>query len=369
MSASPLRPRIRSQPEDFVVEELPVEEPTGRGEHLWLWIEKRLRNTEEVLDDLARGLGIEPREVGYAGRKDRRAVTRQWVSIPARVEERLATCELPQTQILRSVRHAHRLRLGELVGNRFLLRVRQIDAAQLARMAEPLATLERRGMPNRFGSQRFGRDGRNAERGAEMLRRGRLRGPRRRAMLMLSALQSAVFNRLLEARAEAYDGLLTGDIAYLHASGELLPVGDPEIFEARRLALEVSATGPIFGSKMRWPRGDVMAAEEAAMEAFDLPPLRRLDLPRSFKLFGDRRPLRVPVQELSWARLGDASSGGSQDVELRFVLPAGSYATVLLEHLLVGGYEEGEPGTATVSEEGGDLAGADEGADDAAQTR
>lgn len=372
MSTPPSRPRIRSRPEDFVVEELAAEEPTGDGQHLWLWIEKRLRNTDEVLDDLARGLAIEPREVGYAGRKDRRAVTRQWISIPARVEDRLATFQLSEARILRTVRHAHRLRLGELRGNRFLLRVRHVEAAQVASMAELLANLQRRGMANRFGSQRFGRDGRNAERGAEMLRRGRLRGPRRRAKLMLSALQSAVFNRVLEARGDAYDQLLPGDLAYLHRSGELLPVSDPAPYESQCLAGEISATGPMFGSKMRWPRGAVIEAEEAAMESFGLPPLRRLDLPRGLKLFGDRRPLRVPVGELSWTALDDGATdrqADQQDLQLRFVLPAGSYATVLLEHLLSGGYDEGAPLSPAGSEEGSDLTGTDESADDTSQAR
>ena len=361
MTSSPQRPRIRQQPEDFVVEELAAEEPKGEGQHLWLWIEKRLRNTEDVLDDLARGLDLAPQDIGYAGRKDRRAVTRQWVSIPAHAESRLADCPLPQAKILRQERHPYRLRLGELIGNRFILRLRGVAADQAAQLADALATLERRGMPNRFGAQRFGRDGQNAERGAEMLRKGRLRGPRRRAMLMLSALQSAVFNRVLENRGEAYDQLLAGDLAYVHSSGELLQVNDPSVLEGRRAAGEVSATGPLVGSTMRWPRGADIEAEEAAMEAFGLPSLRRLDLPRSIKLFGDRRPLRVPVGELAMEPLADGEGG--QDLELRFQLPAGCYATVLLEHLFPGGFDEG------ASEEGGDLASADEGADDAAQTR
>lgn len=343
-------PRIRVLPEDFEVEEISLEEPQGDGQHLWLWIEKRLRNTDQVLDDLAQGLGIESRQVGYAGRKDHRAVTRQWVSVPAHLESRLATLELPQTEILRAVRHPHRLRLGELSGNRFQLRVRQVDTASMAALPKCIETLRRRGMVNRFGRQRFGNDGRNAERGAEMLRRGRMHGPRRKAKLMLSALQSEVFNRVLDDRADAYDQLKVGDLAFVHASGELLQVNETTSLEERCLRCEVSATGPMFGSKMRWPRGEVILAEEKVMEDLDLPPLRRLDLPRGFKLYGDRRPLRVPLHEMDWHD-GNPEEGTHEDgsLELRFVLPPGSYATVLLEELFPAGYEEGPEDPAETS--------------------
>lgn len=357
------RPRIRVVPEDFEVEEIPLETPRGEGQHLWLWVEKRLRNTDQVLDDLAHGLGVAPREVGYAGRKDHRAVTRQWMSVPAHVEEQCKALRLPQAEILRAERHPHRLRLGELAGNRFRLRVQQVDAATADGLPQRLAGLVERGMPNRFGPQRFGRDGRNADRGAEMLRRGRLKGPRRKAMLMLSALQSRVFNRVLEQRGEAYDRLIPGDLVRWHASGELQLIDDPTAYGQQCLDGELSATGPIFGSKMRWPRGDVMAAEERAMEELDLPPLRRLDLPRGLKLYGDRRPLRVPLKDLTHQL-------NSETLELGFVLPPGSYATVLLEALLPGGYGEGpDPESAAQSEEGSDLTGADKGADDAAEPR
>ncbi|HEX9731520.1 MAG TPA: tRNA pseudouridine(13) synthase TruD [Thermoanaerobaculia bacterium] len=327
-------PRIRAQPEDFVVEELPLFPPTGEGTHTHLWIEKRLRTTDDVARDLARAVGVPPREVGYAGRKDRHAVTRQWFSVPELAPEQARGLELPDARVLDAVRHTHRLRVGQLRGNRFRLRVREVDAEDAERAAERLDELRRRGLPNRFGRQRFGRDGGNVARGTEMLRGGRLRGDRRQALLMISALQSAVFNQVLDARADSYDRLLEGDVAMTHATGLCFPVREPEAETERLASFEVSPTGPIFGTKMQRPRGAAAAIEDAAMARFDLPPASALALPRELRLHGGRRPLRI--------RLEDVRSDWDDGVMgLDFTLPAGSYATILVAELFPGKLEEG----------------------------
>lgn len=328
-------PRIRVVPEDFLVDEVLLFPPCGSGAHLYLQIEKRLCNTEDVARSLAQALALPRREVGYAGRKDRRAVTRQWFSVPAASEERLQDWEMPGTRLVGRERHDEKLRVGELEGNRFRLKVREVDAEIGRSAAERLDSLARRGMPNRFGHQRFGRDGKNAERGAEILRRGRVRGSRRHAGLMLSALQSAVFNRVLEIRAAPLDVLLPGDVALNHATGETFLVG--EAVDSERVErFELSPTGPIFGTKMTWPRGETAEIERRAMADFDLNDPRRLDLPRGIRLFGDRRALRIQP-------IAVGSSWRDGVLELEFQLPAGSYATVLLEEILPDGFEEGPP--------------------------
>ncbi len=332
-------PRIRTAPEDFVVEEQLLYPLLGSGAHVYLQIEKRLCNTDDVARSLAEALLLPRQEVGYAGRKDRIAVTRQWFSVPRSAAAKLDDWHCPGTRIVSQDLHNERLRIGQLQGNRFQLIVRGVDEDTAQTATERLAELSRLGLPNRFGRQRFGRDGKNAERGARILRQGRARGNRRAAWLMLSALQSAVFNRVLELRRAGLDELLPGDVALTHATGEVFLVSEPPDDDRLR-RFELSPTGPMFGTKMKWPRGETAEIEQRAMAEFDLPDPRRLDLPRGLRLFGDRRALRVqPVAtEIVWM-------GG--DLHLTFELPAGSYATVLLEELLPAGFTEGpEPASA-----------------------
>ncbi|MEM7582321.1 MAG: tRNA pseudouridine(13) synthase TruD [Acidobacteriota bacterium] len=326
-------PRIRTTPEDFFVEERLLYPPAGDGAHLYLQIEKRLCNTDDVARSLAQALDLPRRDIGYAGRKDRIAVTRQWFSLPRSAAKALDGWQHPGVRIVARQYHHERLRVGQLQGNRFRLIVRDGDAATARAAVSRLAELARRGLPNRFGSQRFGRDGRNAARGAKILRAGRVRGNRRTAWLMVSALQSAVFNRVLELRRAALDEMLLGDVAYNHATGEVFLVNEAVDAELLR-RFELSPTGPMFGTKMKWPRGETARIEQEAMKEFELPDPRRLDMPRGLRLFGDRRPLRVQPKAIE--------VGWSEGVlHLGFELPAGSYATVLLEELLPAGFLEG----------------------------
>ena len=329
-------PRIRTLSEDFRVEEIPLFPLSGNGHFLYLWIEKRDLNTADVLKALGRTLGVGPREIGYAGRKDRRAVTRQWFSIPAQREKALANFSLAGAQILTTERHDDRLRVGQLWGNRFRLVVREVSEKACRGVGDTLEQVQTRGFANRYGRQRFGRDGKNADRGADILHRGRLEGDRRQAWLMVSALQSAVFNRVIERRPVAVWELLPGDLVRVEGSGELIQVEEPAGFEERLTAFEISPTGPIFGHKMRRPSGAVAVLEAAALSEYGLPNVEHLRLPRGLRLYGDRRPLRVCPRGVQTRRSSD-----EQTLDLAFELPAGAYATVLLEELFPDGFEEG----------------------------
>lgn len=330
-------PRIRVEPEDFVVEEVALYPPIGEGGHTLLWVEKRLRTTDDVARELARAARVPAREVGYAGRKDRVAVTRQWFSVPELELAAARSLELRGAQVLEAVKHPHKLRVGQLRGNRFQLRVRDVDRSAAKEAGERLEQVLRHGLPNRFGQQRFGRDGRNVERGAEILRRPSFRGDRRHALLMVSALQSAVFNEVLEARAGRLDQLLDGDVAVAHQSGGCFVVKDPEMEKSRVESFEVSPTGPIFGTKMLHPRGEAAKIEEAAMDRFDLPPLSELEVPRGLRVYGDRRSLRV--------RLGEVRQEWNDgSLLLDFTLPSGCFATVVVEELFPGRLEDASSG-------------------------
>lgn len=324
-------PVIRVQPEDFFVEETLLYPPSGRGNHTYLWVEKRLATTDGVARALARAVGVPVREIGYAGRKDRRAVTRQWFSVPELDLGRARELEVPSVRILEVERHPQRLRVGQLVGNRFELRVRQVAPEEAATASERLAEIEARGLANRFGRQRFGRHGDNVDQGLRILHSREVRGDRRHALLMIAAVQSAVFNRVLERRP--FDELWQGDVALRHATGTTFLAQDPQRDAERLASFEISPTGPIFGTKMKRPRGAVAELEAAAMAELDLPSRGDLPLPRGLRLYGDRRSLRVRPREIA---LREADG----DLVFTFTLPAGSYATVFMEELFPGGLDE-----------------------------
>lgn len=340
---------LRATPEDFEVEELPAYLPAGQGDHLFLWVEKRLRTTDQLVRDLARGLGCGPDEVGAAGLKDCRAVTRQWLSVPARTRARLEGLELPGARVLMAELHGNKLRTGHLRGNRFRLWVRGLPLEAGEDLAARAAELRRLGAPNYFGPQRFGRGLANEAEGRAVLQgRGR-RHDRRGLRFVLNAAQAGLFNDLLARRIEAalFDRVLAGDLLVKADTGGQFVCERPEEDQARAERLEVHPTGPMFGPSMRAPGG-----QPAAMEA---EVLTRSGLePRVFGRFakltqGTRRALRVGLADLEH-RIGP------DGLELRFSLPAGAYATsVLREFVLLD-----EPGQAS-TEEPAAQAGDDEG--------
>jgi tRNA pseudouridine13 synthase len=322
------RPPRRFEPDDFQVEEVPLYAPSGEGGHTFVWIEKRLRTTEEVARALARLAGASPGDVGYAGRKDRSAVARQWLSVPGLDPDAALALELPGVRVLEARRHGHKLRTGQLRANRFRLVVREVEPAALERAPERAAELERIGLANRYGAQRFGASGDNAARAQGLLATGgEWPRDRRAARFLLSSLQSAVFDAVLAQRPLPLDALEAGDVAQVCASGGLFVVEDAERESARARAFEISPTGPIFGTRMTAPSGAPAERERAAAAAFGID-LDAFRPPRGVRARGARRPLRVRPVGLALERVGDRA------LALEFELPAGSYATVLVDALL-----------------------------------
>lgn len=313
------------------MEEVPAYLPSGEGSHLYLWIEKVDVETQAVARALARAAGVDPREVGYAGMKDRRAVTRQLFSIPAQAEPRLEGFAMPGVKVLWTRRHGNKLRTGHLIGNRFKIRLREVRDAE-AGLAS-FALLGRRGLPNAFGAQRFGAKGDNAEQGRLLLKGMRLpvRPERFQRKLYLSAIQSLLFNQVLAKRLDdgTFDRALLGDRLRKETGGMFL-CEEPEVDQPRVDAFEVSPTGPLFGPKMPRPQGEVDALEQAVLaeEGLTLEDFKR----GGGETEGARRALRVRLESPEGVREGD-------DLLLSFTLPAGSYATVLLEELTKSGAE------------------------------
>ncbi|HUU02603.1 MAG TPA: tRNA pseudouridine(13) synthase TruD [Myxococcota bacterium] len=314
---------IRNQPEDFVVTEIPAYLPSGSGEHLFVFIEKRDLTTERVVQALADQLGMSPREVGTAGLKDRRAVTRQWFSVPRTAGEHLSSFDLDGARVIESGLHGNKLKTGHLKGNNFRILVRDVDPGAWPEIERRSIRLLAGGVPNYYGPQRFGRDGRNEQIGLELLCGKRRQGRGRTLRLLLSAAQSALFNDVLARRIERelFGRALAGDVMVKADSGGIFTCDDPQLDQARMDAFEIHPTGPMFGPHMRTPQGEALAMESRVLESAGLGPddfLRYGKLTR-----GTRRPLRIVPAGLAVA---NAPAG----IELSFDLPAGAYATSVL---------------------------------------
>ncbi|AKT40887.1 tRNA pseudouridine(13) synthase TruD [Chondromyces crocatus] len=326
---------IRRAPEDFIVDELPAYPASGRGEHVFITFRKTRLNTPDAIRTLARALGSDQRTAGHAGMKDRHAITTQTASfqLPLGVdpEPLLAAADLPGIEVLTVARHDHKLKPGHLLGNRFRIIVRDVSPDGITTAQRHLERASTSGVPNAFGPQRFGRDGANPERALGWVA-GRWRGPRdrREQRLLLSSLQSRWFNEVLTAREAdgTWTTALPGDLAKKHDSGGLflVPLEGPELDDARERARAgaLSATGPMFGKKMRWPEGAPLELERAVL-ARDLDDPHRLDAV-AHAGEGTRRPLRMMVHGLETTVLAD----DERAIALTFVLPKGGYATTLL---------------------------------------
>ncbi len=320
---APARARLRQRPEDFQVEELPLVLPEGHGEHLWVRLRKRDHTTPEAAAALADWAGVRPAAVGFAGLKDRRAVTTQWFSLhlPGRPDPDPGAFAVPGMCLLESGRHGRKLRRGVLRGNRFRLRLRAVAGDRDA-IDHCLETIGRRGFPNYFGAQRFGRNQANLGRAASWFA-GRLRPGRAQRGYLLSAARALLFNQVLAARVLAghWDQALTGDLMQFDGGGSLfLHDGSDASVPMRTAAGEVHPTGPLWGRGGRRP-----AAAAAEVERAALAPLG--DWCRALEGFGmtaDRRPLRARVRDLAW-HWEDAAT-----LELDFTLGRGSYATMLV---------------------------------------
>ncbi|MBO0697635.1 MAG: tRNA pseudouridine(13) synthase TruD [Zavarzinella sp.] len=339
MSSEPIRPvpyltsdlpgvggRIKVEPADFEVEEIPAYEPAGTGEHLFLWVEKTDLGAEYFVRQVARRLGILNGEVGTAGLKDRRAVTRQWLSVPVTCEPALPQLEGQGIRVLRVSRHTNKLKPGHLRGNRFRILVRDADAAI---DPEPvLARIRELGLPNFYGPQRFGREGETAALGMSMLKGEpvKVRNPFLRK-LALSAAQSLLFNNYLACRLA--DGLLrsvlAGDVMAKWPAGGMFTAEDAATEQARFDRRETVTAGPMFGRKTFPAKGPAAEREAAVLAEAGL---TRASFEGFGKLvMGTRRHNLVYVEDLSATREADG-------LRLTFTLPAGSYATVLLREIM-----------------------------------
>ena len=271
-----------------------------------------------------RQAGVPYNDVGIAGLKDRQAVTRQWLSVPARFSGQLAALdELDGVALLEISRDVSQLRRGQLLGNRFEARVRDPGLGWESRGHEIINWIQNAGLPNYFGPQRFGRFNSNAIDAVRMLRGEKVPGGRRLNEFFISALQAHLFNWNLKLRIEAglYDRVLTGDRARRHDTGGMFVVGDGAEESERARRLEISAALPLYGRKVSGGLDEAARREDVVLRHFEL---RRSDFRRHTR--GAWRISRVCPEGITLRPCPDGYVA-------EFTLPSGAYATALLREL------------------------------------
>ncbi len=301
----------------------------GEGDHALVQVRKRGLNTQAVARQLGRTAGVRAVDVGYAGLKDRNAVTVQWfsVNLSGVNEPDWSRLDGDNMRIVQVARHRRKLRRGVHRGNRFSLRLVEVEGSR-EELIDRLRLVSERGVPNYFGEQRFGRNQANLARAYALLsRESRERDGHKRG-LYLSAARAMLFNRVLSARVDqgAWDKALPGDVMMLAGTHSifLARVVD-EAIDSRLAAGDIEATGPL------WGRGKAPVSEDAAQ--IEREALRGCeDWCRGLEGFGlkqERRPLRVRPADMAW------EFPETDVLALSFALPAGAYATTVLRELVV----------------------------------
>ncbi len=379
---------IKERVEDFSVEEIPLYPPSGTGQHTFFEIRKQGMPTFHAVRLVARALAVSPKRIGYAGHKDAQAITSQVLSVEGVAPDAVLALDLPDIQVLWAERHDKRLKIGHLRGNRFTIRVRGVGSSALAASQPILQVLDRRGVPNRYGPQRFGQRGDSARLGESVVRKdaegfiraflggphpgesegvrsarecyeagdwqaalGRFPGnmvderralqvlirsggdyrqayrtvPKRLKLFLLSALQSELFNRALDARLHTLDRVFAGDLAMKHPGRSVFRVEDEAVEQPRATRFEISPTGPLFGYKMMQASGRQGELEAEILSAGALT-LEDWRVGEGIKAKGERRALRFQIV--------DPDLWYDDGVMLRFELPKGCYATTVLAEFM-----------------------------------
>ncbi len=297
---------------------------SGSGEHDYLWVEKTAANTDWVARQLARHAEVRPADVGYAGMKDRHAITRQWFSVPSRGGADWAAFMAEGVTILDVRRHHRKLRRGAHDNNAFRIALRAPQAAATRELAdERLGLMAARGVPNYFGPQRFGHDGANLDLARRLFAGARLKRDKR--SIAISAARSFLFNEILSLRVSdgSWERILPGELVNLDGSGSVFRADEiDETLERRAAELDIHPTATLWGLRSELSPGVIESLERDATEACsDL----RTGLER-LRVKAGHRPLRLRISDLSWEFEDDA-------LWLEFRLASGAFATSVLREI------------------------------------
>ncbi|WP_417597211.1 tRNA pseudouridine(13) synthase TruD [Oceanospirillum sp.] len=328
--------QLRAEPEDFQVEEILGFEPEGEGEHHFLWVRKRGNNTDWVARQLARFANVGFNAVSYSGMKDRHAVTLQWFSvhIPGLESPDWSAFCVEGVEILKAIRHRKKLKRGVHRANKFSIRLRGFKGDQAA-AEELLDKIAIQGVPNYFGEQRFGRNGNNLTKAVARVEAGQSLKLSKRDKdghaMMLSALRSWLFNRILAERIEQnnWQTWLEGDVATFSGSRSqfAIELGDADVQQRLQDGV-IHPTGPLWGAGepkvtavARKLETDVAGRYTALAEGIE-----------SAGLSPERRALRLIPEQLHWDWETEREAGQT-DLLLSFLLPVGTFATSMLREV------------------------------------
>lgn len=320
--------KLKSHPQDFIVQETLAFPLSGQGEHLYLYIRKTNANTDWVSKQLARLLCVAPRDIGYAGLKDRHGITAQWFSLPGKniSQEKLATLQIEGVEILEVQRHERKLRKGAIKHNRFMICLRDIDVDP-GLLEQRLALIAQQGVPNYFDEQRFGRQRSNLNAAQQMFRRA-LKPSRFQRGMYLSAARAWLFNHILARRVtqHCWDTALAGDVFWLEGTRRFFtPTEIDADIRSRLVQGDIHPTGALWGEGELQSRDAVAQLEqEVASEWQEI-----ADGLVSARVAQDRRSLRVMPQNLC-----HNLDAGQHTLNLGFALPAGAYATAVIRELV-----------------------------------
>ncbi|GHS88353.1 tRNA pseudouridine synthase D [Campylobacterota bacterium] len=351
LTHSPIEAHFVQNSKDFVVEETPLYEASGSGDHLFVRIRKSGVSTWEALQAFSERVGVKARDIGYAGMKDKNSMSIQTISLPKSCEGAIESFSHPQIKILAVDRHNNKLKIGHLKGNRFFIRLKKVSALSAAKIDEAVSAIDRFGMANYFGFQRFGRDNDNYEKARAFLNGdAKIRG-RKMQNFLISALQSAQFNDWLSKRIEIshliasfnpreiagelqksdieitieelenikkqsqFFKIVNGDLMCHYPYGKFYYADDPNAEADRFAAKQIAPTGALCGHRTMSVRAVAATIEHKFFE----------DIPAS----GDRRYAWIFPENLSGKYIEKEAH-----YELGFFLPKGSYATALIEELL-----------------------------------
>lgn len=318
--------QIKASPDDFKVDEILGFDLTGEGEHLYLQIEKKGLNTEEVLKALARCLGKPEKSISYAGLKDRQALTTQWFCVHCPGEE-ITTPDLLNGEgwrVIESKRHLKKLKTGALAANDFTIVIRDIDNCQ--EVENHLLQIQKAGVPNYFGQQRFGHDNQNVVKARSMLLDGVRVKNRFLRGIYYSAARALLFNWTLSERVktQSWAKPLAGDVMQLAGTNSIFSVEIPdEVIQARVTSFDISPAAPLWGRGQERASSDALEQQERALHEFK-PWCEALEchgLERAY------RPLMLQVEKMKWIWQANLLC-------LQFRLTAGSYATSVIRELL-----------------------------------
>ena len=319
---------IRTHFSDFKVDEKFAFEATGEGEHALLHIKKQDTNTDWLSRQISDLAGVRKVDVSYAGLKDRNAITTQWFSVwlPGKPDPDWSLLNSENVEILKTIRHSRKLRRGSLRGNQFTLIVRNVEG-DASDLEQRMNVIKQDGVPNYFGDQRFGIDGRNLEK-AEIMFSGKREKDRFKRSIYLSAARSAMFNDVLSQRVkmDKWSNAMSGDVMLLDNSHSYFLATNIDDEIIRRLKEhDIHPSGPL------WGRGELLSKLAVAELEHKLPnKFEIFDLGlKNARLDQERRSLRLSVNDLQWNYDVD-----NKLLELSFFLPAGGYATAVLREII-----------------------------------